>query len=403
MEALRFYEDLEPIESFDTLFDRSRYHRVPEDWFVAVTDVVNSTEAIEDGRYKHVNVAGSLGAMALANITRDFSFPFLFGGDGMLFVLPPQLERQARSVLADVRRRVRANYGLLLRAGIVPVTELYRRGAQLQIGKLRVSEHYQQALFSGDGVALAERLIKQDEHKTGFLVPEDYPIDCPAELDGFSCRWKDVPSSKGEIVSVIIRLRGDEERQTRTLQRVLGLFQRVLGDDNEYHPLNTQAMEINRSREAVGIEARAVLAGSGRLPTFLKMLWIRFEILVTSVILALDLPVRRGRKRLNTIREDNVINSDFRKYDGTLKMVVSTSTPQREILQRLLDDMRRQRSVQYGLHVSDRALMTCLIHFQSGDEVHFVDGADGGYALAARQLKRQVAEDGEGAVEDGDE
>ncbi|MEP0899817.1 DUF3095 family protein [Nodosilinea sp. FACHB-13] len=38
----------------------------------------------------------------------------------------------------------------------------------------------------------------------------------------------------------------------------------------------------------------------------------------------------------------------------------------------------------------DRALMTCLVFERSGREVHFVDGADGGYALAAKPLKEKL-------------
>ena len=37
--------------------------------------------------------------------------------------------------------------------------------------------------------------------------------------------------------------------------------------------------------------------------------------------------------------------------------------------------------------------MTCLMHVGSAREVHFIDGADGGYALAAKMLKGQVGAD----------
>ena len=44
----------------------------------------------------------------------------------------------------------------------------------------------------------------------------------------------------------------------------------------------------------------------------------------------------------------------------------------------------------YGFHVSDRALMTCLVFDRDGRQVHFVDGADGGYALAAKKMKERM-------------
>ena len=108
--GLSFYQDLEPITDFDNLFSEVHYRRVPDDWIVAVTDVVDSTAAIAEGRYKHVNVAGSLGAMALTNVNHDMNFPFAFSGDGMIYVLPPDMDEAARSVLADIRRLCRSSF-----------------------------------------------------------------------------------------------------------------------------------------------------------------------------------------------------------------------------------------------------------------------------------------------------
>ena len=42
----------------------------------------------------------------------------------------------------------------------------------------------------------------------------------------------------------------------------------------------------------------------------------------------------------------------------------------------------------YGLHKQDSALMTCIVATPlQRDHIHFVDGAMGGYAMAARALK----------------
>lgn len=49
----------------------------------------------------------------------------------------------------------------------------------------------------------------------------------------------------------------------------------------------------------------------------------------------------------------------------------------------------RRGQIAYGVHVSHQAMMTCLM-FNLQDHVHFIDGADGGYALAAKQLKDQL-------------
>ena len=63
-------------------------------------------------------------------------------------------------------------------------------------------------------------------------------------------------------------------------------------------------------------------------------------------------------------------------------------------IERYLEGLRAQGRIAYGLHRADRALMTCLVFsLEESRHVHFVDGAEGGYALAALQLKAQLRSD----------
>jgi len=70
-------------------------------------------------------------------------------------------------------------------------------------------------------------------------------------------------------------------------------------------------------------------------------------------------------------------------------MVVSGSTDQRLALQQWLELQRQGGKLYYGIHYSDSALVTCLVNDYRHDHVHFLDAADGGYAMAAKQLKQQ--------------
>ena len=46
----------------------------------------------------------------------------------------------------------------------------------------------------------------------------------------------------------------------------------------------------------------------------------------------------------------------------------------------------------YGTHRADSALMTCLVFsLEQSQHIHFIDGADGGFALAAPGFKKQLA------------
>ena len=43
-----------------------------------------------------------------------------------------------------------------------------------------------------------------------------------------------------------------------------------------------------------------------------------------------------------------------------------------------------------GPHVTDRALVTCVVFEPRGRQIHFIDGADGGYARAASAMKERL-------------
>jgi len=43
------------------------------------------------------------------------------------------------------------------------------------------------------------------------------------------------------------------------------------------------------------------------------------------------------------------------------------------------------------MHEADSAMMTCLLFsLEQSKHVHFIDGSNGGFAIAARQLKQQI-------------
>lgn len=85
-------------------------------------------------------------------------------------------------------------------------------------------------------------------------------------------------------------------------------------------------------------------------------------------------------------------NTDFRKFDELLRMVVDLQAGELQSVRSYLEEQRSAGTIVYGLHQAKAALMTCLVRSYSGDHVHFIDGADGGYALAAKQLKQQLAQ-----------
>ncbi|PKA16730.1 DUF3095 domain-containing protein [Leptospira haakeii] len=386
--TINFYKELPEISQFSEVTDSKHYRKVPDDWIVIVTDIVKSTEAILEGRYKDVNMAGGLTLMGITNLLKDMEFPFFFGGDGVTILLPGSRLSEIRDILADTREFVRDYFKMDLRIGFVPVSDIYEAGYSLTMAKLRISKHYTQAVLGGTGVAYAE--IKIKEPNSRYLTDNSYIPNIRADFSGFTCRWKDIQSPKGEMVSLIVKINSDSDSEAaKTLSGLLSMIDSLYGSEREYHPLREENLIIEHSSSVLNKEATASSKGNSILKKL--YLWkIKFETYGAELAIRWNLPLKAFHYKLNKLKNYQIISSDFRKFDGTFKMVFATDTIDRKKLESSLEEAEKSGKLNFGIHISDRALMTCLLHAGTEREVHFIDGAGGGYALAATVLKKKL-------------
>jgi hypothetical protein len=116
-------------------FETGRYRKAPDDWALAVTDIVDSTGAIAKGRHKTVNFVAAMGIAALRNLCAPNRIPFLFGGDGAVVMVPAEFATRARTELARVRGLAARDFELQMRVGLVAVSELRRLGRDVLVGR----------------------------------------------------------------------------------------------------------------------------------------------------------------------------------------------------------------------------------------------------------------------------
>jgi hypothetical protein len=87
-------------------------------------------------------------------------------------------------------------------------------------------------------------------------------------------------------------------------------------------------------------------------------------------------------------RREIAANADFKGFDDGLRMTIDCTVAQAERIEALLRQARADGIVRYGLVREDAALLTCISPLPAqSDHVHFIDGASGGYTLAALQMK----------------
>ena len=73
-------------------------------------------------------------------------------------------------------------------------------------------------------------------------------------------------------------------------------------------------------------------------------------------------------------------------------MVIDCTAAQADAIRAVLDAEWKRGTIDYGTHTANAALMTCFVrNTEETGHIHFIDGADGGYALAAADMKRRMA------------
>src|ERR1700747_2795233 len=100
-----FYNTIPVFRGFSSLMDPALYSPLPDDWTIGVADIVESTKAIAQARYKAVNMAGAAVIAAVTNVLEGREFPFVFGGDGASFAVAPSDLSLAREALAATPTR----------------------------------------------------------------------------------------------------------------------------------------------------------------------------------------------------------------------------------------------------------------------------------------------------------
>jgi hypothetical protein len=375
-----FYGGIPVFRGFGSLMDPALYLPLPDDWTIGIADVVESTRAIAEQRYKAVNMAGASVIAAITNALEGREFPFVFGGDGASFAVPPQDLAPARDALAATATWVKNDLDLVMRVALVPLSSVRAQGLDVRVARFAPSPNVSYAMFSGGGIGWAELAMKRGE----FAVPPAPPGSQP-DLTGLSCRFEEIPSVRGLILSVlVVPAAGAEPAAFRKLiEDVIALVER---SPDAARPVPPGGPEIRWPPKGLDFEARAKRGG----PLLLRRMAVLGRTLVYYLIMRFGISV--GGFVPQAYVRQVVENSDSRKYDDGLRMILDCTPELERALTLRLAAAASKGIIRYGIHRQDAAMMTCFTPSAlRSDHVHFIDGARGGYASAATALKASPA------------
>ncbi|GGD19004.1 DUF3095 domain-containing protein [Aureimonas glaciei] len=373
-----FYARLQSFDSFVRLADPATYVPVPAGWVIGLADIVQSTEAIAAGRYKEVNTAAAAVIAALSNALPGKLVPFVFGGDGASFALAPEDAAVGRESLARTAPWILQNFGLTMRTAMMSVEEIRRAGFDIRLARFAITPDVSYAMFSGGGLAWGEARMKAGD----FAVPPAADGTGP-DLTGLSCRFSEIAATHGVILSLIVVPTGkDPDGYAAVVADLLAIADEELGGSRPVPeggppPVLTLANLVSEAKTAGARTGLALPLSALRVG--LRMLFAHVIFLTGRRVGSFD----PARYLAQLVR-----NSDFRKFDDGLRMTLDCTAEAADRIEARLQRARAAGAVVYGLHRQEAALMTCFVPSPTrSDHVHFVDGAAGGYAMAARAMK----------------
>jgi len=373
-----FYENLPALDSLWAIAEPQHFTPVPLDWFVALTDVVGSTQAIAAGLYKEVNTVGACSIVAALNAVPKRNLPFVFGGDGATLLVPPRHLAAVETALLGTQTMARQSFGLDLRVGVVPVADVTH---PILVAKLALSPHYHQALLAGGGIAQATALVKHPEKGEAYRPPARPAV---ADFTGLECRWQDIPSPSEDILSLIVIARA--EPPYPVYRQVLQMLEKLF-DGPVPNPVTPANLRLALRWRRLTTEMRVFAGDRPSWQRFWCLLKIWGLTLLGHWLMVQGVQTPEGS--WGHYKGQVAFTTDFKKFEDGLRMILACSQRQRETLLAFLEQQHQQGNLDYGWHRSDRARMTCLVFERFGRQVHFVDGADGGYVLAAQILKQR--------------
>jgi hypothetical protein len=367
--------EIKTVARFAEALDPANYVSVPDDWHIAVGDVIQSTSAIQAGRYKDVNLAGAATIVGILNACPGRDLPFAFGGDGGVVLVPGELAGQAREALKGVQQVARNALHLDIRCGLVPLSAVRAQKRDVTLAYQTLAPKRKLAMLAGGGIDSAEAICRTPDG-AAFVVTADAATS-DADLSGLSCRWKPLQAQRGVMLSAIVRAR-DESAPLHAVYRQI--YDRIQG------ALLRDACPVALSNLNPSWPPR----GATQERAFGRSL---FEVYGQSLLglISQRTGITIGGFSGQAYARALPSHSDYRKFADSLRMVVDCSSREADGIESILRESKAAGLIDFGLHRASTALMTCFVSStDDGGHVHFIDGGDGGYAMAAQDLKNQA-------------
>jgi hypothetical protein len=384
MSSKHFYRNLKTLQLPVTeVFHADNFSDVPADWFIIMSDIKDSTTAVSSGKHNDVNLIAAGSLIVGLNVAKaaGIEIPFFFGGDGGTLLVPEELLKDTINGLLLHNANTIKNFNLQMHIGSISIKDVLNAGHYLQIAKVKYGSGFNKPVIIGDGLPYAEKRIKGANENPAHETAEK-----ELDLTGLECKWNRIkpPGEKNEIVCYLIEA-ANPQMQIEVYKNVMGTADEIYGNEQIRSPLSVERLKLLFKLEKFKKE---LLAKYGKwkintlISSFIKSFAGRFYFKYNFK--ANDL---KGREYLRQV----IDNADTLTIDGRINTIISGTMDKRIKFLQFLNEQEQKGNLLYGHHISTESVMTCYIENYNEKHIHFVDGANGGYTEAAKELKQKLA------------
>ena len=247
----------------------------------------------------------------------------------------------------------------------------------MRVARYGATPHCVYAMFAGGGLTWFEAEAKRGNYALPPAAPGARP-----DLSGLSCRWGVAPAKHGLVLSLIVAPRRDDARFAPLVDEIVKLaFAAPLSG----RPVTLANLRAGNPGKAIALET-VVATASGLSRAKARVAAARRYLIM---VLFHTFKLKAGQFDAALYASDLVANADFRKFDDGLRMTLDCSAAFADALEARL--AAAEDFANWGAFRQEAAQLTCFVpSVTERGHVHFVDGAGGGYTMAAKAMKARL-------------
>jgi len=383
----RFFETLIILDDRSRITDANLYAELPLSWHVVVCVFQDVDSILVRGAYRYLHTVSATAVVAAMNSVNRRPLPFTIEGHVVVFCVPDSLWWECTRALMGVRQLAKRSFQLDLQVASVRMQELARDGASLMVTRYRSAAKVCEVAFLGGGINHTLRLLNARDSRVFF--PKEPEVRVDLDLQGLECRWRDLRPRGEETICLVVVPRAERNDDVAlALADVTRAIREIYGSDEEHHPLVESNLKLALGRKVLRREAEIKTSGRGRLAFELHLNLLRVLVLIGMMLMRFRVPTKGVY--WGGYKQAVIANTNSTNIVHSLRQIVSGSRQQRVRLERYLQSEEEKGHLWFGMHTSSVLHMSCMVFHHGEEHQHFLDGADGGFFQAERDLERRA-------------